>query len=375
MPANKPFIDIDRAGKVALIALRASSGIGNKRAVELVNTFGSPQAVLAAPAGEIATVLNVPLEVGRSVVKSGRAQERAIKVVESAEKIGAKIVTLWDAEYPSRLKQIFDPPVILYVKGETSPLYDFSVAVVGTRVPTENGQRIAFRMGVELAQAGVTVISGMALGIDSVAHEGALAGGGRTIAVLGTGVDVVYPPSNRRLYDKIATQGAIMTEYVPGTGPEPHNFPPRNRIISGISLGSVIVEAGIKSGALITAHSAIEQGRELFAVPGMAGQPRSAGVHRLIKDGAAHMVETAAEVIAHLKSQLAPVLNVAASLALPQMPENELKLYKLLESGSKLVDELIQQSASNAVEINRLLTSMQLKGLIKRYPGAKVGRA
>jgi len=371
---SKTPIEIDRAGRIALIALKSSAGIGNKRAIELVNTFGSPQSVLSAPAGEIATVLNQPLEVGRSVVKSGRAQEKAVKVVEAAEKAGAKIVTLWDNEYPSRLKQISDPPVILYVKGETSPLYDFCVAVVGTRVPTENGQRIAFRMGVELAQAGVTVTSGMALGIDSVAHEGALAGGGRTIAVLGTGVDVVYPPSNRRLYDKIAVQGAIMTEYPPGTGPEPHNFPPRNRIISGISLGSVIVEAGVKSGALITAKCALEQGRELFAVPGMAGQPRSAGVHRLIKDGAAHLVETAAEIIEHLKSQLAPVLNVAASLALPQMPENELKLYNALESGSKLVDELIQLSGTSAVEVNRLLTSMQLKGLIKRYPGARVGR-
>ncbi len=371
---NKPRIDIDRAGRIALIALKSSSGIGNRRALELVNTFGSPQAVLAAPAGEISTVLNQPLEVGRSVVRTGRALDKAVKIMEAAEKAGAKVVTLWDTEYPSRLKGISDPPVILFVKGETSPLYDFCVAVVGTRVPTDNGQRIAFRMGVELAQAGVTVVSGMALGIDSVAHEGALAGGGRTIAVLGTGVDKVYPPSNKRLYEKISVQGAIMTEYLPGTGPEPHNFPPRNRIISGISLGSVIVEAGVKSGALITAKCALEQGRELFAVPGMAGQPRSAGVHRLIKDGAAHLVETAAEIIEHLKSQLAPVLNVAASLALPSMQENELKIYNLLESSSKLVDELIQKSGMNAIEVNRLITSMQMKGLIKRYPGARVGR-
>jgi len=372
--AGKPEIKLDRAGRVALLAIKSSINVGNRRTAELVEIFGSPQAVLAAPAGEIAAALSVQLEVGRNIVRSGRVLENAEKVMSAVEKAGAKIVTRWDSEYPSRLKQIADPPVILYVKGETSPLYDFSVAIVGTRVPTENGQRIAFRMGVELAQAGVTVVSGMAAGIDSVAHEGALAGGGRTIAVLGTGVDVVYPTTNRRLYDKIVGQGAIMTEYPPGTGPEPYNFPPRNRIISGISLGSIIVEAGVKSGALITAKSAIEQGRELFAIPGPAGQPRSAGVHRLIKDGAAHMVETAAEVIEHLKSQLAPILNVAASLALPQMPENELKIYNLLESGTKLIDEIIQLSGSTAVDVNRILTSMQLKGLIRRYPGAKVGR-
>ena len=371
---NKRHIEFDRTGRISLIALKSASGIGNRRAVELVNTFGSPQAVFAAPAGEIANVLNQPLEVGRSVVRAGRAQEKAVKVVEAAEKTAAKVITLWDPEYPSRLKGISDPPVILFVKGETSPLYDFCIAVVGTRVPSDNCQRVAFRMGVELAQAGVTVVSGMAIGIDSVAHEGALAGGGRTIAVLGTGVDVIYPPSNKRLYEKITAQGAVMTEYYPGIGPEPHNFPPRNRIISGMSLGTVIVEAGIKSGALITAKCALEQGRELFAVPGPAGQPRSAGVHRLIKDGAAHMVETAAEIIEQLKSQLAPVLNVAASLALPKMPENEMKLYGLLETGSKLVDELIQKSGMNAIEVNRLLTSMQLKGLIKRFPGARVGR-
>lgn len=371
---NKQNIIIDAAGRLALVALKSTPGIGNSRAVELVKMFGSPQAVFAAPAGEISAALNVSLDLGRSVVRSGRLLEKAEKTLETAEKAGARVITLWDNEYPNRLRMISDPPAVLFVKGETSPLYDYCVAVVGTRVPTDNGQRVAFRMGVEFAQAGVTVVSGMALGIDSVAHEGAIAGGGRTIAVLGTGVDVVYPPTNKRLYEKISTQGAIMTEYSPGVGPEPYNFPPRNRIISGICLGSVIVEAGLKSGALITAKSALEQGRELFAVPGPAGGARSAGVHRLIKDGAAHMVETAAEVIELLKSQLAPVLNVAASLALPKLPENEAKLYNLLESGSRLIDELIQQSGMSAVEVNRLLTSMQLKGMIKRFPGARVGR-
>lgn len=367
-------ITLDRAGRVALVAMKSAAGIGNRRAVELVRLFGDPRAVLAAPAGEIATALSQPLEVGRAVVQAGRGIEQAEKVVAAAEAVGGRVVTLWDAEYPARLKGIYDPPVLLYVKGEASPLYDYCVAVVGTRMTTDNGRRVAFRIGADLAASGVTVVSGMAIGIDSLAHEGALSAGGRTVAVLGTGIDRVYPPFNRRLFERIVAQGAVMTEYPPGTGPEPHNFPPRNRIISGMCLGSVIVEAGLKSGALITARQTIEQGRELFAVPGPAGQPRSAGVHRLIKDGAAHLIESAAEVIEHLRSQLAPVLNVAASLALPQMPESEARLYVLLESGPLTVDELIQKSGTGAVEVNRLITSLQLKGLVRRYPGARVGR-
>jgi DNA processing protein len=340
----------------------------------LVKTFGGPREVLNAPAGEISAALNVKLEIGRGVVQSGRAIEKAEKVMAAAEKVNARVVTLWDAEYPQRLQTISDPPALLFVKGLASPLYNYSIGVVGTRAPSDHAQRVAFRLGAELAASGVTVVSGMAIGIDSLAHEGALAGGGRTVAVMGTGVDVIYPSTNRKLYGRIVEQGAVMTEYVPGTGPEPFNFPPRNRIISGVSIATVIVEAGLKSGALITAKTAIEQGRDLFAIPGAAAQERSAGVNRLIKDGAATMVETAAEIVEHLKSQLAPVLNVAASLALPKMPEGEAKIYRLLEPGPVLIDEVIQKSGLGAVEVNRLLTSMQLKGVIRRFPGARVGR-
>ena len=368
-------IKLDRSGCLALLALLSASGVGNRRVLELVKLFGSPEAALAAPAGEVAAALKVPLEVGRAARNAGKKLPEAERLLEKAEKTGARVVTFWDDEYPLRLKRIPDPPVLLYILGEPSPLYDYAVAVVGTRLPSDNGRQITLRIARELAAAGITVVSGMAVGIDSLAHEGALQAGGRTVAVLGSGIDVIYPSTNRRLFERIISQGAVMTEYPPGMRPEAYNFPRRNRLISGLSLGVVIVEAGLKSGALITARLALEQGRELFAVPGAAGMPRSAGVNRLIKDGAAHMVESGAEIIEQLRSQLAPVLNVAATLAVPKLEGGEASVYKLLEEGPLQVDELIRQSGLGAVEINRLLTTMQLKGLVRRLPGARISRA
>ncbi|MCF7811653.1 DNA-processing protein DprA [bacterium] len=365
---------MDRPNRIALLSIISTSGVGNQRSRNLVEMFGSPLDVLNAPAGEISEALKVPLSVGREIISRGKNQKKAEECLDKLVLIGAQIITIWDGNYPSRLKQIDNPPVIIYVKGESSPLYDYSVAIVGTRVPSDNARRITTRIARELSSVGVTVISGMALGIDSLAHEGALRGGGRTIAVLGSGIDVIYPPSNAKLYERICKQGMVISEYGLGVTPEPHHFPQRNRIISGLSLGVVIVEAGLKSGALITARYAIEQGKELFAVPGAAGLPRSAGVNRLLKDGTATLIESGEEVIEHMRSQLAPVLNVSATLALPELNDKEAVLYNLLESGPLLIDELVRLSEIGVVEINRMLTSMQLKGILRRYPGARVGR-
>ncbi len=363
-----------RSEKIALIGLLSAEGIGNSRAMELVRLFGSPSEVLTAPAGEISVAIKVPLKIGRSVVQVGRDLTKAEKIVARIDEIGARIVTLWDDEYPVRLKNIPDPPVVLYFLGEQSPLYNYSVGVVGTRLLSDHAKMITPKIAGELASAGITVVSGMALGVDSLAHEGALRAGGRTIAIIGTGIDVVYPPSNRKLYGRIIKQGVVISEYPPGTKPETHHFPQRNRIISGFSIGLIVVEGGKKSGALITARTAIEQGRELFAVPGAAGLSRSAGVNMLIKDGTAQLVESGAEVIEHLRSQLAPVLNVAVTLSLPDLDESELKIYNFLEEGPKLIDDIIRNSSINAIKVNQLITSMQLKGLVQRFPGARIGR-
>ena len=228
-----------------MLALLSVDGIGNSRARELVELFGSPGSVLSAPAGEIGAAIKVPLKVGREVVKTGKSLDKQQKVVEKLGHIGARLVTIWDENYPDRLKKIDDPPVALYIKGEYSPLYDYSIAMVGTRVPSDHGRRIALRIAGDLAARGIPIISGMALGIDSLSHHGALQAGGRTIAVLGSGIDVIYPPSNRKLYEMISAQGMVISEYGQGVSPDPHHFPQRNRIISGLSLGVVIVEAGL----------------------------------------------------------------------------------------------------------------------------------
>lgn len=367
----QPLTDGERA---ALITLLSVPGIGNQRAIDLVRLFGSPLKVLSAPPDQISAAIKGNASVGRAVVEAGKCSESTENILKRISAIGAKTVSLWDEDYPVRLKTIPDPPALLYTLGEHSPLNDYAVAVVGTRTPSDLGRRITPRLAGGLAASGVAIISGMAVGIDSLAHDGALTAGGRTIAVLGSGIDVIYPPTNKKLFERIVKQGVVMSEYPPGVEPDRFHFPQRNRIISGLSLGVVIVEAGLKSGALITARLGLEQGRELFAVPGAAGMSQSSGVNRLIKDGAAYMVESADEILEHLKSQLAPVLNISAALVLPDLNDKETTLYDLLEAGPKLIDELIRASGIGTLDVNRVLTSMQLKGIVQRLPGARVGR-
>ncbi len=370
-----PSFELDRTNRVALMAILSTPNVGNRRAIELVEAFGGPEKVLSASVREIAHALNIQESAAREVAKAITSLREAERTMAKAEGMGAEFITCWDDEYPPRLKSLPDAPAALYRLGVHSPLYNFSVAIVGTRDASEYAQRVTRMIAQELAAAGVTIVSGMAIGIDTCAHEGALAAGGRTMAVLGCGVDVIYPPNNRKLYEKIIAQGAIISEYPPGSKADQFHFPQRNRIISGLSLGVIVTEAGIKSGALITARHALEQGRELFATPGPVGQPRSAGVNRLLKDNLAKMIDCAQDVVESLRSQLSPVLNVRAALSLPEMSAEERKVYNLLETGSRLFDELIRESGLSALEFSRVMTAMQLKGLVRRLPGARMARA
>lgn len=355
-----------------LIALQSATS--SKRVMRLLELFGSFEEIAKAPAGELASALSVSINIGREIRDALKQTDKFKGVIEQTTKAGARIVCYWDEEYPNKLKMIPNFPLILYVKGVASSLYNYAVAIVGTRVPSDYSHKLTLQIARDLSAAGVTVVSGMAAGIDSFAHEGALAAGGRTVAVLGSGIDVVYPPSNKKLYEKICNQGLVVSEYAPKTRPDTFHFPQRNRIISGMSLGVLIVEAGNKSGALITARTAMDQGRELLAIPGPAGSPRNAGTNRLIKDGAAIMVENAAEIIEHLKPKLAQVLNVAAATVVPQLHINEAKIYNLLEDGPLLQDDLVKRTGFSAIEVSRLLTSMQLKGLLVRMPGSRIAR-
>ncbi|MDP9365265.1 MAG: DNA-processing protein DprA, partial [Chloroflexota bacterium] len=272
------------------------------------------------------------------------------------------VLTRADANYPRLLAQIPAPPPVLYLRGELLPEDEVAVAVVGTRRMTSYGREVTARLSSDLAAAGVTVVSGLARGVNAAAHRAALAAGGRTLAVLGSGPDVVYPPEHTDLAARIAEQGAVLADYPPGRKPDAPNFPARNRIVSGLSLGVVVVEAPARSGALITVDFAADQGRDVFAVPGGVLSAASAGCLRLLRDGA-RLVTSADDVLEDLnlgrrKEQ------VAVQQALP-MDEGERRLHALLGAEPQHIDELAAAANRPVAEVGALLVTMELKGLVR----------
>jgi DNA processing protein len=279
---------------------------------------------------------------------------------------GLHVLTWEDADYPPLLREIYGPPPVIYVRGTLLPEDQWAVAIVGTRRATAYGKQAARMLGQDLAQNGVTVVSGLARGIDSEAHQGALEGGGRTIAVMGCGLDRVYPPEHRRLAHTIAEHGALISDYPLGTPPDGRNFPPRNRIISGLSQGVLVVEAGAQSGALITVDFAVDQGREVFAVPGNIVSRSSAGCNRLIQNGA-KMVLRVQDILEELNmTMLGQQAEVRAAV-----PDNETEAHLLdLVSDQPLhVDEICRQSELPIHEVSSTLAMMELKGLVRQVGG------
>jgi DNA processing protein len=282
------------------IGLSSIPGVGRVTFRKLVRHFGSAERSLAASPGELRDIEGLPSKVVEAVGAFDWRRPAEWEVAK-AEETGVAIITLDDPSYPKRLRDTPDPPLYLYIKGRLAPEDDNAVAIVGTRRPTHYGKTVTHRLARELAASGFSVVSGLARGIDTEAHLGALAADGRTIAVLGCGIDVAYPPENRGLVDRISRsgRGAVMTENPFGTKPEAGYFPARNRIISGLSRGTVIIEASEDSGSLITAQYALEQDRKLFAVPGNIASPVSRGAHSLIKQGAT-LVEGVEDILAGL---------------------------------------------------------------------------
>lgn len=287
-------------------------------------------------------------------------------------KAGAAALTWHDPAYPRLLREVADPPPVLFIKGELADADCCAVAVVGTRGATVYGRQVAERLAGELAQARITVVSGLARGIDAVAHRAALDAGGRTLAVLGCGVDVVYPPEHRALAAAIAERGALLSDYPLGTGPEKNNFPPRNRIISGLSLGVVVVEADEKSGALITALFATDQGREVFAVPGNVFSAGSRGANRLIQQGAKMVLQTS-DILEELNLGMV-MPNAEAQLPLP-MDETEARVYRQLSFEPTAADEIVRGLDMPAEMVSALLSLMELKGYVRQAAGASFVRA
>ncbi len=356
----------------ALIALNMVDHVGPVRLRQLTDHLGDPVAVLSASRTQLLKVPGIGDETAEAIA-SWRNSVDLDAELERIEAHGCQVVTQLDAHYPERLREIYDPPMVLYVKGSLSSQDKNSVAVVGSRQTTNYGIETARRISYQLAYTGVTVVSGGARGIDTAAHQGAMTAKGRTIAVLGTGINRVFPPENRDLFERIASQGALMTQFPFDRPADKQSFPIRNRIVAGMTLGTIVVEANLASGALITANFANEYGRQVFAVPGRIDSPRSKGCHDLIKKGA-KLCEGIEDVLSEFE-YLFPPSNRSATPTetgvLPglELPENEQRVLSVVTRESQTVDELIRASGLPASAVNVVLFSLEMKRLIRQLPG------
>ena len=350
--------------KLYWIGFNLVKGIGAVRFRNLLNTFGDAE-----------TAWNASVEALRAAGLSSRLVENLcqLRVQVNLEQIWERIqaqniqVLTWeDEEYPRRLKEIEQPPPVLYLRGDLKLEDDWAVAIVGTRRITAYGRQVAEEVSATLARNGVTVVSGLARGVDAVAHQAAVHAGGRTLAVLGSGVDRIYPPENQRLAEQIISHGAVISDYPIGTPPEGQNFPPRNRIISGLSLAVIVIEANLDSGAMITATFAAEQGRELFAVPGSILAPQSRGANRLIRDGARLLLDPQ-EVLEILDLKQATAQQSARQV-LPGDPV-EAQLYQVLGPEPQHVDDIRSQTGMSIEKVSSTLALMELKGMVRQVGG------
>jgi DNA processing protein len=325
--------------------------------------------VFHAPTKELLKIEGLGEKVAGEIRK-GPLEKRVERELYLLKEVGGKIVTLKDDAYPKRLREIYDPPALLYVRGELKKEDELAVSIVGSRKTSPYGRWITEKIGQDLSRHGVTIVSGMARGIDSLAHWGAISGGGRTIAVLGCGVDVIYPSENRNLFTKIIDQGAVVSEFPMGSPPEGGHFPRRNRIISGLSIGVVVVQASERSGSLITAGYALEQGREVFAVPGNVGAEGSRGTNRLIKEGA-KMVESSEDILEEILPQWRREGEATQEVKRPErdLTEEERVLYELLAETPTHIDVIICESRLDPGRVSSLLLDLELKGLITQWPG------
>ncbi len=350
--------------KAYWVGFNLVKGIGAARLRQIQEFYGSLETAWNSPASGLLSA-GLPQKVVDNFVRM-KPQVDLDRIMERIHTQGVKVMTWEDADYPRRLKEINQAPPVLFIKGSINVEDDWAVAVVGTRRVTPYGRQVTSEIASFLAQNGVTVVSGLARGVDAIAHQTALQNGGRTIAVLGSGVDVIYPPEHRRLAGEIAQQGALVSDYPLGTQPDGINFPPRNRIISGLSLATIVVEAGEKSGALITAEFAVEQGRDVFAVPGSILAPQSEGTNKLIEEGARPLLKMT-EILEVLKLERIPEKQSARKLN-PLNPV-EKKVLASLSQEPVHVDELSSLTGLSISEVSATLTLMELKGFVSHVGG------
>jgi len=358
--------------RAALVALNLIEGVGPVRVRQLLEFFGDAPAVLKVSKAQLLQVRGIGEETAAAIAGWENTVDLAGELARIAD-YGCRVVTQEDAEYPRLLREIYDPPVVLYVKGALTDRDNNAVAVVGSRQTTHYGLETARKLGYQLAYTGVTVVSGGARGIDTAAHQGALSGKGRTLAVLGTAINVVFPPENADLFERIAANGAVISQFPFNRNGDRQSFAIRNRIVAGMTLGTVVVEANLTSGALITANFATEHGRQVFAVPGRIDSPRSKGCHDLIKKGA-KLCEGVEDILSEFE-YLFPASNRPPSAAqtgiLPalELSANEQKVYDVLGREELSIDDVIRQCGLPASAASVALFSLEMKRLIRQLPG------
>jgi DNA processing protein len=359
---------MDRDELAAWLRLIETPQVGRESARKLLTAFGSPQAVLAATTAarkQIVSASTATALAQEPDTVSALVEATAKWLGTATDEAPRRVLTLGDPGYPPLLLETADPPLLLYLQGDVALLHAPSVAVVGSRNPTPQGRDNARAFSAHLSQAGLTIVSGLALGVDGAAHEGGLSGSGRTIAVIGTGLDRVYPRRHLELAHRISAQGLMVSEYSLGTPPLPPNFPMRNRIIAGLTRGTLVVEAALQSGSLITARLASEAGRDVFAIPGSIHSPQSRGCHALIKQGA-KLVETAQDVLEELPSfgPLSPVEEDPT----PDTKEVD-PLLQALGFDPVSLDALVARTGWPAARLNTRLLELEMEGQVARLPG------
>lgn len=355
-----------------LLHLKSIPKISDRKIINLVEHFGRTNDLLSAEPRKLIKVQGIK-ETDASLIHHTKPDKRSIDEQFSlVNKVNGKIISFWDEQYPVHLKNIYDPPLLLFVRGKLHHNDNFSIALVGTRHPTPYGKQTTEKFAEELAQRGITVVSGLARGVDTVAHKCTLRVGGRTVAVLGGSIDRIYPKENEKLVDLIESthKGAVISELLMSTPSHPGFFPRRNRIISGMSLGTLIIESDEDGGAMITASTAIDQNRELFCIPGSISERKSFGTNKLIKNGQAKLVQSVDDILVELQVSLQPILTSKPNNAEPpQLNAFEQKIYDVLTTEPQHIDNISEQSQLSTSDTLVNLLSLEFKGIVRQMAG------
>ncbi|GJQ64722.1 MAG: DNA processing protein DprA [Melioribacteraceae bacterium] len=354
-------------------SLLSVEGLGNLKLLSLVSAAGDLQKIPELTYTQLKNIKLIDANLSKRIITAISEKDNLVpeleKDLEKLLKIGGKVITFWDTNFPDSLKRIYMPPLVLYYIGELKEVDQTSLAIVGTRMPTNYGKIQAEKLASELAERKITIVSGLARGIDTAAHRGTLNSNGRTIAITGAGPDVIYPHENKKLYHEIAEKGLILTEFKPGTKPDAQNFPKRNRLIAGLSLGTMVIETRFNGGAMQTAAHALEQNKEVFALPGNINSVMSEGTNRLIQNGEAKLVSNADDIISELQGKISPFTKSKPNKVDLDLSMFEAQIYDALSEEPIHIDNIALKTGMNTSECLINLLTMEFKGACRQLPG------